>query len=252
MAALAPRPVWMDLATLSGREISSFYGAVCGWNAAEGSDQFGGYFMFMKNDVPMTGAMPTPAGQPGGWTTYVQTADMSATLEAVVRHGGTVVAGPLPIAELGSMAIILDQAGCPFGLWAPEAFAGFPLDGRVGSPVWFELYTKDYAGSQQFLSSVFGWTFDTMSDTDQFRYATVSVDGVQVFGIMDFSSPMHDAMPAYWNSYFRVTDCDAATVAAEAQGGSLLMAPHDTPFGRMASVRDPDGAVFSLVQNNPA
>ena len=69
---------------------------------------------------------------------------------------------------------------------------------------------------------------------------------------MDFSSPMHDAMPAYWNSYFRVTDCDAATVAAEAQGGSLLMAPHDTPFGRMASVRDPDGAVFSLVQNNPA
>lgn len=252
MPTLAHRPVWIDLATLSGGDIASFYSEVCGWSAAEGSEQFGGYFMFFHDDTPVSGAMPTPAGEPGGWTTYIQVADLDATLTSVTAHGGTVVAGPLPIADLGSMAVILDQAGCPLGLWSPDTFSGFPLDGRVGAPVWFELYTKDYRGSISFLSAVFGWQFDAMSDTDDFRYSTVSLEGEQILGIMDFSADMHAAMPAYWNNYFRVENCDAAAEAATTNGGSLLMSPTDTPFGRMSSIRDRDGAIFSVIQMNAA
>jgi len=33
-----------------------------------------------------------------------------------------------------------------------------------------------------------------------------------------------------------------------AHGGELIMAPTDTPKGRMAAVKDPDGSVFSLMQ----
>ena len=87
---LPRRPVWMDLATYSGAEISSFYAAVCGWTAGEGSDQFGGYFMFFNHDVPVVGAMPTPADQPGGWTMYIQVDDVASTLSAIEAAGGSV------------------------------------------------------------------------------------------------------------------------------------------------------------------
>jgi len=249
MSTLPARPVWMDLAAHSGRNIAPFYNAVCGWEAAESSEEFGGYFMFMNNGQPVAGAMPAPPEQLGGWTMYVQVDDVAAALEKVTSAGGMVIAGPIPIADLGTMAVIADPSGCPFGLWAPDTFTGFALDGQVGSAIWFELYAKDYAGSQKFLSDVFGWTFDVVSDTDQFRYATVSFDGEPKLGIMDFSADMHASMPAYWNNYIRVANCDDAAAAVEASGGELLMSPMDSPHGRMAAVRDPDGAVFSLMQS---
>jgi predicted enzyme related to lactoylglutathione lyase len=66
---------------------------------------------------------------------------------------------------------------------------------------------------------------------------------------MDFSADMHASMPAYWNNYIRVANCDEAAAAVETSGGELLMSPMDSPHGRMAAVRDPDGAVFSLMQS---
>ena len=168
--------------------------------------------------------------------------DGLAVRELVVTQGN------LTIADLGTMAVTTDPSGCPFGLWEPETFSGFSLDGEVGAPIWFELYAKDYSGSQAFLSEVFGWTFDVVSDTDQFRYATVSVDGEPKIGIMDFSADIHAAMPAYWNNYIRVANCDEAAAAVASSGGTLLMSPSDSPHGRMAAVRDPNGAEFSLMQ----
>ncbi len=245
---LPARPIWMDLATYRGRDIIPFYEAVCGWQAAESSDDFGGYFRFFNNGVPVAGAMPTASEYPNGWTMYVQVDDITETMPRVTAAGGSVAAGPIPIADMGTMAVILDPAGAVFGLWAPGTFSGFPLEGRTGAPVWCELYSKNYAGAQAFYSSVFGWTFDVMSDTDQFRYSTVSVAGERVLGLMDFSAEMHSAMPSYWNIYVSVANCDEAAAAAVAHGGELIMAPTDTPKGRMAAVRDPDGSVFSLMQ----
>ena len=43
-----------------------------------------------------------------------------------------------------------------------------------------------------------------------------------------------------------VGDTDAAVAAAVAGGGSLQGDPMDSPFGRMAFLTDPDGAVFAL------
>jgi predicted enzyme related to lactoylglutathione lyase len=88
-----------------------------------------------------------------------------------------------------------------------------------------------------------------MSDTPEFKYATVTVDGDQVLGIMDFSAEMRSSMPAYWNNYFKVADCDEAARRVIEQGGDVIMEPTDTPYGRMAAARDRNGAVFSLMHN---
>jgi len=48
-----------------------------------------------------------------------------------------------------------------------------------------------------------------------------------------------------------VADVDAAVAAATGGGGGLLGDPMDTPFGRMAFLTDPDGAVFALAGPPP-
>jgi len=54
-------------------------------------------------------------------------------------------------------------------------------------------------------------------------------------------------MPAYWNVYFNVADTDAAIEVVKRLGGSVLKEAWDTPFGRMASVTDDQGAPFMLM-----
>jgi predicted enzyme related to lactoylglutathione lyase len=53
--------------------------------------------------------------------------------------------------------------------------------------------------------------------------------------------------PAHWVAYFSVVDADAAVTAATAGGGSALAGPHDTPYGRIAFLTDPNGAVFAVI-----
>ncbi len=44
-----------------------------------------------------------------------------------------------------------------------------------------------------------------------------------------------------------MTDTDTAVAAAEAAGGSVISAASDTPYGRMAGLADPYGAVFMVM-----
>jgi predicted enzyme related to lactoylglutathione lyase len=54
-------------------------------------------------------------------------------------------------------------------------------------------------------------------------------------------------VPSHWNSYFAVSDADAAAARAQAAGGMVLQPPFDSPFGRIAVLADPQGAGFSIV-----
>ena len=47
--------------------------------------------------------------------------------------------------------------------------------------------------------------------------------------------------------YFAVADTDATTAIADSNGATVLTQPKDTPFGRMAVIQDPQGAVFALM-----
>jgi predicted enzyme related to lactoylglutathione lyase len=52
-----------------------------------------------------------------------------------------------------------------------------------------------------------------------------------------------------WNVYFDVEDADATAALAVELGGSIVDAPEDTPYGRLATLADPTGTRFKLVQN---
>ena len=81
----------------------------------------------------------------------------------------------------------------------------------------------------------------------EFEYTILSVDGNMVGGA---TPPMMEGVPNHWHVWFAVADTDATTAAAESAGGSVLAGPMDMQIGRIATIRDPQGAVFSVIHTN--
>jgi predicted enzyme related to lactoylglutathione lyase len=60
-------------------------------------------------------------------------------------------------------------------------------------------------------------------------------------------------VPPHWQPYVAVDDPDATTAKAKELGGAALMEPMDVPkVGRIAVLRDPQGATFGIIKPDPA
>ena len=80
-----------------------FYAELFGWEAQEPSPEFGGYFMFTRNGVPIAGGMGDMGDMKAdnSWKVYLATDDVDKTVEAAVGEGAQVVAPPMAITDLG-------------------------------------------------------------------------------------------------------------------------------------------------------
>lgn len=245
-------PCWVDLMTSDVDRARDFYGQLLGWTSNEPSEEFGGYFMFSKDDVPVAGGMPAmpDAGPPNIWSIHLATDDVTKVAETATANGGQVIAGPMDVADLGSMLVIIDPTGAAIGAWQPNTFHGFGVLAEHGAPGWFELLTRDHAGAVDFYRQVFGWDTRPMSDTDEFRYTTANDGDTMLAGVMDATAFLPDGVPSHWSVYFTTDDTDATIAKLTELGGSVEQPAEDTPYGRIAVVTDPMGARFKLVGPN--
>ena len=58
--------------------------------------------------------------------------------------------------------------------------------------------------------------------------------------------PPMEGIPNHWHVYFAVEDIDAALAKARDLGANVVNGPMPTPIGPMATLSDPQGAMFSL------
>jgi predicted enzyme related to lactoylglutathione lyase len=237
-------PCWIDLFSSDTDGAAAFYGRLLGWKAEPPQEELGGYFTFTKDGKHVAGCMRNDGsmGYPDGWGVHLVTRDVDALAAAAPEHGGTVLMGPMVVAENGSSAMVKDPGGAVVGAWQPNRQEGFEVTGEVGAPSWFELHTGAYDESVAFYREVFGWDAHVMSDTDEFRYTTLGSGESALAGIMDDA-----AEPSGWNVYFAVADADAALEQVVELGGTVLAAAEDTPYGRLARAGDPTGVAFRLM-----
>ena len=248
-AAPLGTPCWIDLFSSDTDAIRAFYGELFGWTSDAAGEEFGGYINFARNGVPVAGCMKNDgtAGMPDTWTIYLATADAAATVESAAAHGGQVHMPAMQVMDLGSMAMVADPGGAAIGMWQPGVHKGFGILAEDGAPGYFELLTRDYAASVAFYQDVFGWDTHVVSDTDDFRYTGLSGSEQQLAGVMDASGFLPEGVPSHWSVYFGADDTDVAVAKAVSLGGSVVMAAEDTPYGRLATLADPTGALFKLV-----
>lgn len=249
-AAPIGSPCWADLWTSDVEGSRKFYSELFGWEALEASPEFGGYFMFARQGAPVAGGMGDMGDVPADntWKIYLATDDIGKTLQSAEAAGAQVVQPAMEVADLGVQATLIDPTGVPIGVWEPHAFAGFSVLEEPGAPSWFEMMTSSFATAVDFYRSTFRLDSNVMGDSDEFRYSTLvpTDQTAEVAGIMDASAFLPEGSPGQWSVYWDVEDVAAAVAKVTALGGSVVDEAQNTPYGQLATVADPTGAIFKL------
>jgi predicted enzyme related to lactoylglutathione lyase len=247
-AAPLGAPCWVDLLTSDPARSQDFYGRLFGWTVEDPGADYGGYKNFQKDGVRVAGCMRNDgdAGVPDLWSVYLAVDDAEAAVQRAADEGGQVMVPAMDVHSLGRMAVVVDNGGAVVGMWQPGDHPGFGFVGEPGAPSWFELHTRSYDAVVPFYRDVFRWDAHTMSDAPDVRYTTYGEGAGARAGIMD-SEAVGDDGPPHWAVYFGVADTDAALSEVVALGGDVVMPGQDTPYGRLAIVSDPTGAVFRLI-----
>lgn len=256
-------PCWVGTAQPDPKAALDFYGSILGWEFTGPGPMPGGipgqYFVAQVNgrDVAGIGSLPDLGGA-ASWNTYVRVDSADETVERARQEGGNLLIGPLDAPPAGRLAVLTDPAGAAICVWEANAREGAQLVNEPRTWAMSSLHVKDSQAAGPFYGSVFGWQAESVGSTQApltlFRLpGYVGGEARQpiprdVVAVMAPAAGSLTDVPPHWNVNFQVVDADAVAERAAALGGTLVIAPFDTPGFRSAALADPQGAVFSISQ----
>lgn len=242
---------WAELGTTDASGAKAFYSSLLGYEVLDMPVGPGMVYSMLKVHGKDAGALyqfgKDQQGVPPHWMNYVSVASAAESTSRAKAAGATVVVEPFDVMGLGNMAVLTDPTGATVSLWEPKQHIGAQHVSGPGSVCWRELLTTDVERAGRFYTEVFGWetTAVPMGPT---MYTMCRLGNEDVAGMMTITPEM-GPVPPHWGLYFSVADCDQTVAEAQAKGGSSLWPAMDVPnVGRMAGLRDPQGAVFSVVR----
>ena len=126
-------PCWVDIFSSDPDQSRAFYSELFGWKAEEPNPEFGGYWKFFKDGVQIAGGMRNDGstGAPDVWSVYLATRRRRRDRRAGDRDGAQVIVPAMPVADLGTMAVVTDPGGAAIGMWQPGLHKGFGVVRRT-------------------------------------------------------------------------------------------------------------------------
>ncbi|AXI81264.1 VOC family protein [Peterkaempfera bronchialis] len=251
--SLPGTPCWVSLTAQSLETACAFYGALLGWEFRDSRQgRLGPYLEATVEGSPVAGigSMVQNVGFPVSWMVYFGAVSADAAAQSVRESGGTVAVGPLRFQD-GRAAMAADPAGASFGIWQGDKTPGWRMRRSRGVPAWIELQTRDAFAAAVFYGEVFGWGADPEGRSDvawEHDRVVLRVDGHPVAGLCGGAveaAPDPRIRPR-WDVFFAVPDVDEAARQATGLGGEVAGPPTDTPYGRVAALRDSEGGLFRI------
>jgi predicted enzyme related to lactoylglutathione lyase len=269
-------PCWVDTTQPDPEAAVRFYGALFGWQLEDTMppDAPGAYFIARLGggDVAAISSPMGDAPPSAMWNSYVWVDSADETAARVRDAGGAVLAEPFDVMQAGRMAVCADREGAVFCLWQAGTHRGAQVVNQPGSLNFNVLNTRDRAAAEPFYAAVFGWEVLSLDGgfeawtlpgygafLDQLNPGTVermaelgAPAGFEnaVAGLSTIPADQPEMAPS-WGVTFAVEDADAIAAKAAELGGTVLVAPFDAPWVRMAVIADPQGAIFTASQFVP-
>ena len=236
---------WADLGTTDADAAKAFYTGVFGWEAVDAPAGEAGTYTTFKLDGQDVAALyemgeEERASLTPHWSSYISVEDVDSLAPRVLELGGEVLAHPFDVMQSGRMTALRDPTGAAVHLWQPRSQAGAGRVNDTGCMVWNELATPDPARARDFFTQLLGWELEP----EESGYGIIKNKG----GLNGGIRPPQDGEPTHWLVYFTAENVDDTIKKIRETGGSVIAGPMDTPVGRVAAVRDPQGAAFALFQ----
>jgi predicted enzyme related to lactoylglutathione lyase len=247
-----------------------FYAGLFGWTLTDAGPPgaSASYLIATIDGQDVAGVAPTPAAVAAKWNTYVAVDNADATAAAVSANGGALLAGPEDAGAAGRAATCADPFGAEFRLWQAERRLGAQRTNSPGAWNFSDLYTPDRDAAKAFYQPLFGWL---VADLDQGAGTMLQVPGYGDHLAATVDPGIHErqaSAPAgfanvigglvvirpdetpRWHVTFTVTDRDDSAATAERLGATVVSSS-DNMWTKVALVRDPQGAEFTVSQFTP-
>ncbi|MER6997134.1 VOC family protein [Streptomyces sp. NPDC000410] len=228
-----------------------FYGAVLGWDFRP--TRLGAEFSVgLLDGAPVAGigALAGSLAMPVEWTPYFAVDDADATGARILERSATVAVGPLRFGT-GRAAVAADRDGAVFGIWEGASIPDWDI-GRDKTPAWLELRTRDAFEAAIFYAEVLDWACER-SGCCQVAYEDDHVvlrrhgDAVARITGGALEAAPDSRVRARWHVHFYVPDIDHAVEKALELGGAAASRPPGTNgFAQEVTLRDPEGALFTV------
>ncbi len=244
-------PSWVSLLAHDPAALCRFYGDLLGWEFEYAEeDRWGPYAYALVEGVRVAGvgSLPEEWRSAPTWTVFFGVEDIEGAVQRVREHLGTVGIGPVDFAG-GRVAIAVDPGNAVFALWQ-----GKPSPMRAlrmpGAPAWMELSTDAFAAAL-FYGGVLDWASQDHHLLDaswEHERVVLRVGGrrIAALGTAEASVAAVPERPV-WRVYFSVDDAARAAERAQFLGATLIAPAAPTPYGDVARLRDPEGALFFLM-----
>jgi predicted enzyme related to lactoylglutathione lyase len=237
-------PCLVDTFQPDPRGAMDFYGPLFGWSfdhpAPMPAGLDGDYCAARLRGRRVAGIGQAPAQSGPTWNTHVRVGDLGTALLRTKEAGGTLLAGPFGAGSGGGFAVVADSTGVPFCLRQAGDYDGAELADEPDTWAMSSLHTADVERAQAFYGAMFGWDLEPVPGAS---FALWRLSG-RVVAVV--SGTAGTAVPPHWSVNFAVRDADSMARQAVALGGSILMAPMDTPGFRNAVIGDPQGGFFAV------
>lgn len=116
--------------------------------------------------------------------------------------------------------------------------------GKVG---WVDLTVADAPGVRDFYKAVVGWETSEVPMGDYADFC-VHPPGEDPVGGICHARGKNASQPPVWMVYIEVASLDESLEKVKALGGELLVGPRKAGPTTFAVIRDPAGAICSLIQ----
>jgi len=246
MMASAPGTFeWVGLATSDPPAATEFYCELLGWEARPvAASSLGSFTMLLAGErevalVYQQTAQARATRVAPHWTPFIAVEDAERASGLAAGLGGGRVRASFDAGDRGRIATLRDATGAIVALWQPSS--PWLTDPAV-RPWWNELLASELGAAMSFYAGLLGWEYERRNDDE----ILVLLHGDPI-ATMRAARLDPAGVPPGWLTHFKVPAAGDRIGRARHLGGRLL----NKGWPGCVPIRDPQGAVFGIVEGEP-